>query len=381
MNSRNAHTLAPAPRSLPLIDSSRYPNGLRGVGQKLFSELALRGFGAVAPGIRHPMPEPALFSPYAESKIYGCTHYGIMIPDLPAPHHFLACAAIIGMPGMRVFDIDHAVDSDDGPRHTATIAHGTAAAVDDGFRRYSMTREMQLRDDGSHLQFGKDVTISGTYPDYRLQSQREGFEVDLELTATGDITWFSRSPIYNHIALTTRYRGQITLHGDAIPVSGLCTYEYARGISLHLQRNRVIPAKFKLPWNFFTYQTIKLDDRTQLLLAHCRFFDYPGLTSAYLVTVGSGSVRLAGDTRFRVLELQEQPGVAPDGRETRLPKTFQWDIRDPQGRSLFEINATADTPMLFGLGNGFIGGYRWEGTRDGAPASGRGYLEYVDQRG
>lgn len=63
------------------------------------------------------------------------------------------------------------------------------------------------------------------------------------------------------------------------------------------------------------YQTVNLDEYTRLLLAHRRFFDYPGLTSAYYVTIGSGSVRLAGDVRFRVLELQEQPGVALDGRE------------------------------------------------------------------
>lgn len=375
---------APLSTAVPpsnLVDSQACPQGLRGLGQAAFSNTLMRLFGVVDSGIDHPMPEPTVFPPYADSMIYGCTHYGIMIPDLPAPHHFLACAAIIGFPGMRAFDIDHAVDPDDGPRHTATLAHGTAAAVDAHFSSYSTTREMELRDDGSLLRFGKDLTISGLYPNYRLQSRREGFEVDLELTATGDITWFCRSPIYSHLALSARYRGRIALDGKPMEVSGLCTYEYARGTSLHLPRNKIIPPKFKLPWTFFTYQTIKLDDQTQLLLTHCRFFDYPALTAAWLVTIGRGSVRLPGEVRFRVLSLQDEPGVAPDGRETRLPRTFEWDIRDPQGRSLFEISATADTPMLFGLGNGFIGGYRWEGTRDGQPATGRGYLEYVDQRG
>lgn len=379
MNIPTTHTTA-TPPSLPLIDSRR-PTGLQGLGRGIFSKLVARAIGVVKPGSSHPLPEPALFSPYAESNLYGCTHYGIMIPDLPAPHHFMACATIVGFPGMRVFDIDHAVDPVDGPRHTASVAHGTAKAIAGHFRSYSMTREMELHNDGSLLRFGDEVTISGTYPDYRLQSRREGFEVDLALTATGDITWFCRSLIYNHLALTTRYRGHITVDGVATPVSGLCTYEYARGISVQLPLNRIIPPKFKLPMDFFSYQTIKLDEDTQLLLVHVRVLNYPMLTSAYLVNAGRGSVRLDGDVHFRVLELQDQPGVAPDGRETALPKTFQWDIRDPQGRSLFEINATVDTPMLFGLGNGFIGGYRWEGRRDGQPTSGRGYFEYVDQRG
>lgn len=366
--------------ALPLIDSRHHYPGWRGLRGRVFAELMGWTLGVVKAGDDYGLPESLDFPPYADSRRYGITHYGIMISDLPAPHHFLACASILGASGMRVFDIDFAVDPEDGPRHTSTLVHGTAAAVDGHFTRYSIPKDMQLNDDGSLLRFGENLEISGHYPDYRLQSQRPDFSVDLELTATGEITWFAKSAAYEHLSLLTRYRGTLTCKGETLEVSGLCSYEYARGVSPCVLSNKSLPPALKLPWDTFSYQVINLDADTQLLFAFCRADGHPLLTSAYIREAGCGARRIDGDVHFKVLSLQASPGIAPGGRETALPETFLWAVRDHEGQSLFEIRATVDTPMLFGLGQGFVGGYRWEGSRNGEAARGRGYIEYVDQR-
>lgn len=373
-------TSASTAPELPLIDSAHRHRGWRGLRGYALAKVATQILRPVEPSVRHGLPTPTIFPPYGGARRFGLMHYGIMIPDLPAPHYFMASAIILGSAGMRVFDTDFAAAPGDGPLQTATLVHGTAAAVDRHFTRYSIPRDTEWRADGSLLRLGKDLELSGRYPEFRLKSRRQDFAVDLSLTATGDVTWFAKGLFYEHIALVTRYRGTIEHKGAATEVSGLCTYEYARGTSPYLLYNRFLPKAAKLPWDVFSYQVIDLDADTQLLLAHVQVDGHPALTSAYLRIVGKCAHRLDADVHFRVLSTQARPAVAPDGSEMRLPETFAWRVRDRRGRNLFAIDATVDTPMLFGIGTGYVGGYRWEGERDGRPASGRGYIAYVDQR-
>ncbi|MDP1909271.1 MAG: hypothetical protein Q8K85_13305, partial [Hyphomicrobium sp.] len=106
--------------------------------------------------------------------------------------------------------------------------------------------------------------------------------------------------------------------------------------------------------------------------------DRPLITAVYERVAGQGSRRLDGDVRFQVLTTQAEVAVAPDGREMRLPQSFRWTITGNDGE--LDIEAHVDTPMLYGLCTGYVGGYGWEGRFKGRPVSGRGYIEYIDQR-
>lgn len=361
----------------PLPDSARPPRGLLDRIAEKFARGASSAFGVVAVGDHPPLPQPPRFSPCADSLRYGSAHYGIMIPDLPAPHHFLACASVLGMPGVRIADVDAAVGAD-GPRHTAVLVHGTAEAREPAFTAYSMKRDMELAANGSRISFGEDLEFSGVYPDFCLRSQRPDFRVDLRLSATGEYSWFAHGPLYQHISLMTRYEGQIESNGQTQSVSGLCTWEHFRSISLHLHHNRLLPRRAKLPGDFFTYQVINLDRDTQLLLTYVTALDRPLITAVYERVAGQGSRRLDGEVRFQVRTTQAEVAVAPDGSEMKLPQTFRWTVTGG-GREM-EIEAHVDTPMLYGLCTGYVGGYRWEGQFKGRPVSGRGYIEYIDQR-
>jgi hypothetical protein len=67
----------------------------------------------------------AALKPYHQAKHIGWTHYGVMIPELPAPHQFFSTMSVIGTPGALVFDTDHVFK--DSPRNNATAVMGTAA--------------------------------------------------------------------------------------------------------------------------------------------------------------------------------------------------------------------------------------------------------------
>lgn len=365
--------------ALKLINSKNKPTGMKGV----LSWIAAKGFdqaiNIIKPDFVHELPEDLSFRPYVDSKVYNCMHYGIMISDLPEPFKFMACATIIGNSGFRVFDIDHASHLH-GPKNMVTLVHGTAVSTHNGFSSYDIYQDFKYHNDGSLLKFGERAEVSGAYPNYRLQSQDQDVEVDLALTATGEITWFAKSKSYEHLSLLTRYKGTIIYQGETHHVSGLCTYEYARGVSLYSLVNKVIPFDYKVPWDFFSYQVLNLDQDTQLVMAYCEAFDYPVLASAYLRRAGQSSKGIQGTVSFEVLALDPMPKVDPDGIEMLLPQRFRWVLVDHAQDIDLEINATVDCIWVAGLGRGYVSGYAWQGLSHGKATEGRGYIEYVDVR-
>jgi hypothetical protein len=73
---------------------------------------------------RRPFDEPAIMVPNVNSKRFGWTHYGVMIPDLPERHRFFSVMSLIGATGSLAFDTDDALV--DRPRRNASVVVGTA---------------------------------------------------------------------------------------------------------------------------------------------------------------------------------------------------------------------------------------------------------------
>lgn len=324
-----------------------------------------------------PFSTPAKLVPHTDSRFYGWTHYGVMIPDLPDPHRFFSIMSVIGTPGALAFDTDHALVA--SPRGNATVVSGTAATHPRHFAGYSIARDCDMAADGSRIRFGQEVDISGSYPHYRVQARWDDFALDIELTCTDKVSWFAHNPIYDHLSLLAHYRGTVRLGTDRMDIAGPCTFEHAACVSPYLLRDRPLPERLKLPLNFFTYQIINFPDGVQLLMTQVMVLGRPIITAAYLRSNDSYS-RTLRDASFEVLEYQPEPARAPDGKLMRLPQVFRWRVRDA-GRVVLDLTGTVDTPMTYGLGSGYVGGYRYEGLRDGVPVSGPGYIEFIDRRG
>lgn len=349
---------------------------VRGIGGFLFGPVASRLLGATSYQPR-PLPSPAVFAPPSASRFRrGMVHYGIMIPDLPAPHLFMANMTNIGYSGFKAWDDDAALQGT--ARTTATVGHGTAATTHDPFSSHGAT-DSEFAGDGSQLRFGENFTISGLYPDYHLNTARPGFAVDLTLTATGEVTWFAKSPMYKHISLLTRYRGAIVHDGTRTEVAGLCTFEYGSGYHPGMISSRPLPPKVKIPYDLFTYHVLNLDADTQLLLAGMGMFgDRPAIVSAYLRTAGAGVRRLGSSVRFEVTQYRAEPTLSPDGTPMTVPVSFTWSIREGE-TTVATVHGLVDTQWLYaGMGN--IAGYAYEGRFEGRAVTGRGYLEYSDRR-
>ena len=323
-----------------------------------------------------PFSAPAKLVPHTNSRLYGWTHYGVMIPDLPAPHRFFSIMAVIGTPGALAFDTDHALV--DTPRNNATMVSGTAATYPGHFGGYSIPRDCDMAADGSRVRFGQEVKISGIYPHYRVQAHWSNFTLDIVITCTDKASWFIRSPVYDHLSLLSHYQGTVSIGEVQQDIAGACTFEHAACISPYLLSDRKLPERFKLPLDFFTYQIINFPDGVQLLLNKTMVSGHPLLTAAYFRSNESYS-RTLHDVSLEVLEYQPEPACVPDGKLMRLPLVFRWLVQEA-GEVILDLICTIDTPMTYGLGSGYVGGYQFEGKRNGEMISGPGYIEYIDRR-
>ncbi|CAM3974906.1 DUF6670 family protein [Smaragdicoccus niigatensis] len=328
--------------------------------------------GSAIRATNRPFTQTSILKPHVGGHRYGWTHYGVMIPDLPEPHRYFSTMIIAGLPGATAFDNDNGVTT--SPRDTVTVSVSTAAPGAAFYRAYSMTEQCDLRADGSVLDFGKDVVISGTYPNFEVSVRAENFAAELHLRGTGQVAWFARMPIYDHLSLCVEYDGWISVGNDRTEVSGVGTFEYAACVGMHGLLDRQLTASNKAPLDFFTYQVIAIGERAQLLLADVHAMGEPLVTVAYHRAVGEPTWVTHRDVRFEVVEYAAETTVDPYGNHMRLPVRFRWTAG-----SELTVDGVVDSPPRFGVGLGYILGYRCQGTYRGTSFEARGYMEYIDK--
>lgn len=330
----------------------------------LLSAAAVRRTGEV-------FDRPRMLAPHVGGRRYGWTHYGVMIPDLPEPHRYFSIMVIAGLPGATAFDNDDAVVI--SPRDTVTVSASTAAEGASYYGAHSMTRDCDLRADGSLLDFGGGVVISGRYPEFRVHVRAGDFTADLRLRCTGEVAWFARSVAYDHLSLFVAYDGWVAVADQRTTVSGLGTFEYAACLGLHGLVDRELSPSTKAPIDFFSYHVISVDETSQLLLADVHICGAPLATMAYFRSLVDDTWVTHTGVRFEVTEYADEPVTDASGRLMRLPTRFTWTAGD-----VLTVHGSVDSPPRFGVGRGYIIGYSCEGEYRGRQFQTRGYMEYID---
>ncbi len=304
-----------------------------------------------------PFASPVAMTPRVEERWSSWTHYGVMVPGLPEPHRWFGVMAILGTSGAACFDDDSRIV--DTPRDTAYLVAGTAR--DGGASSFSMARECELGP--SHLRFGDELRIDGSVPRVRV---RRG-EVDLRLEVSDKVAYFSRIPgVYDHWSLLASYEGTV----GELPVAGLCTYEYARGAGPYTFARKPVPRWLRAPIRSFTYQVLNLSGTEQLLLTAA------GPARGKHVHEGAWERSLSsygGMHREVTYAVQDD---APLGGMP-LPAAWTWSVRD-KGVELAALRCVASGDWIAGLGSGYVGSFRYEGTYRGREVGGLGYVEAIE---
>lgn len=322
-----------------------------------------------------PFSEPDIIRPRTQEKFYTWTHYGIFFPLLPEPHHYLNIMILLGTPGALAFDHDDITLGD--PRQTATLFSSTAAVDEHLLKAYIIPEQTNIQENGSLIELGEEVSISGTLPNIHLQGAYHGLSFDFELDVSKQISWFIKTPIYDHFSLLANFKGQLEYKGQVTPAEGLCTYEYARATGAHGLVKKLLPEAYKLPLDFFTYQIINLNETTQLLLTKADILGQPAAYSLH-VRHTDKAAEIYTNVEFKVIAHQVDDYVSPSGKKMRLPQLFSWSVKDDSNQKVLEITAEIDSPYRYGHGIGYASAYTFTGEYRNHPIHGRGYIEYID---
>ncbi|MFI8033745.1 DUF6670 family protein [Acinetobacter sp. ABJ_C3_5] len=322
-----------------------------------------------------PFSTPEIIRPRTEEKFYTWTHYGIFFPLLPEPHRYLNIMILLGTPGALAFDHDDITVGD--PRQSATFFSSTAAVDEHLLKAYIMPETANIQEDGTLIELGEEVSIQGTLPHIQLKGAYHGLSFEFELDVSDQISWFIKTPIYDHFSLLARFKGQLEYKGKKTPAEGLCTYEYARATGAHGIVKKLLPEPYKLPLDFFTYQIINLTETTQLLLTKADILGQPAAYSLH-VRHTDKPAEVYTDVEFKVITHQPDRHVSPSGKNMYLPQQFSWSVKDNAGQKVLEIIAEIDSPFRYGHGVGYASAYTYTGEYLGQPVQGRGYIEYVD---
>ncbi|WP_408066073.1 DUF6670 family protein [[Mycobacterium] zoologicum] len=321
------------------------------------------------------LPAGYRMRPHLDSRLWAWTHFGVFVPRLPDPYRYINTMTLLGATGTEIFDNDALAAPD--VRNTSTVFSSTAYADQHHYRAYDAATECAFADDGSMLRWGDDLELDIRLPEVRVRGRYATFSLDLDLTVTRQASFFVDTPIYQHLSLLAPYRGTITDGAGETAIRGLGTFEYARCAGHQGLSRKPVPARLKLPVDFFTYQVLQLDDRTQLLLTKVSARGHTACLLAHLRVLG-GETTVFDDVDFDVT-YQDEPAVDRWGRRMRLPAGLRWVVRD-RGQEILTVDGAVDSPMRFGHGRGYSGAYSYTAKFRGEPVEGSGYIEWVDVR-
>jgi hypothetical protein len=298
---------------------------------------------------------------------FGIVHYGIMVPDLPEPFRFFDAIVILGTAHAPVFGKRSLAAG--APEDSAWVLTGSAATPD-GLEQYSITDQCELSADGTHLRFDDQLVIDRTTSQITLSARRPEARVELTLTPTSAVSHFAHIPgVYDHWSVLCEAEGTFTAGSDSFTRKTLCTYEYARAMNL------------PLPFLFFTYQILNIDEQTQVLMSEV--LGPAGLPVHRIVYIrrvdGTATTHTRG-YKHTVGEYCPDPLTTPDGHNMRMPKRFGWRVAGDDGADLVTVDGTCNDDFAYGLGTGYVGSYRYTGRFRGAPITGTGYIEWIDRR-
>lgn len=353
----------------------------RTVQQKVkyrLGQMSAQLLGAVPPHIQSQLPREYNFDAHVFHKQFGSTHYGVMIPDLPEPYRYLSYASVIGDVGAKITKVSSKL-STLAPDNIATLVHGTALSDDqEAYHIYDIQNQLRFQQSPFRIDFSEDSSLFEEDGHYRLVSNVQNLNVDLHLSPTQALTWFSHSSFYQHFSLLMQYTGTITQHGQSIEVQGLCTLEHWKAISLSLLPQKFLPQNLTLPLTSFSYQVINLNAEEQLVLAFVGALGQPAYTAVSYRHIDGTSIQY-DQANFEVVALKTEQLMTPDGYAMEVPQSFRW-VAHHAGKQVLDILAVVDTPYCYGLAAGYVSSYQWMGEFKQEKAEGRGYLEFIDRR-
>ena len=294
-------------------------------------------------------------------------HQGLMIPNLPAPLHYLNFLTMIGQPNIPMIRNPYAIKTT--ALDTVTVISSSSPHMLGHFKYYSIQQDCQLND--GDYRFGNKERLSGSFPNFHLTRQDDELAINLNIHIKPIISHFTklRLGLFDHWSLLCQCTGEVKYKGQVYAIDQMGSFEYARAINIPY-----------LPLCFFTYQIINLQDKRQLLLAQIRNnFNQIVQSRIYLRDETSCSAVMFDEGVYFKVHRVYPKVTTPNRQEMYLPREFEWHFSNAE--TTIHIYAQSRGDFKFGLAAGYVGSFTYQlHINDYREEGSAGYCEYIDCR-
>ena len=304
---------------------------------------------------------------HAQQGRYKIIHQALKIPNLPAPLHYLNFYNLIGQPQAPIFQQSHLHIT--RPLDVATVLVSTSLHSVGHFHAYDIEQQCHFKD--TVFDFETREHLSGQLDHLHLVRQDDelSFDLSIQPLEKGHSMYQLPWSLGQFWSINCQCRGQLQQAGTLYEIDQIGVFEYAR--SIHFAY---------LPFAFYTYQLIQLNDHQQIILLQLRNpLNSILYSKCYLKDLKTHDVRVyAHHVEFTTTRLY--PIVqTPNHQSMYLPRNFKWSVKTKDIE--LQIQAEARGDFKFGLGAGFVGSFSYQVDLNGKVFQGEhGYCEYIDCR-
>lgn len=305
---------------------------------------------------------------HAQKGRYKLIHQGLIIPNLPAPLHYLNFISVMGQPNIPILRNESAIQTT--ALDTVSLISSVSPHMVGQLNSYSIKNECNFRT--QYFQFAEREIISGHFPQFRIQREDNELSFDLSIHTSDIISYFTklRMGMADHWSILCQCEGEVIYKKQKIKIQQMGCFEYARSIQFAY-----------LPLAFFTYQVMNLANNRQLLLAQIRNpFNRILQSRLYLRDAQTGQTEMFDqNVHFKVHRVYPKVQT-PNGKSMYLPREFEWSYIGKDGTSIF-VQAQSRGDFKFGLAAGYVGSFKYQIKINNHEETGEsGYCEYVDCR-
>lgn len=305
---------------------------------------------------------------HAPKGRFKLIYHGLILPNLPAPLHFLNFLSFIGQSKIPLFYNPKLIQTT--ALDTATVMAAISPHQANCLKNYSIEQQCSIQN--NHYNFDQFDQWSGNFPNFQIKRFDQELEVQLEVKTTSVVSHFVplKWNLFEHWSILCTCEGKIKYQNQHYQIEATGSFDYARAANIPY-----------LPLAYYVHQVINLDQSTQIILRHVRNqWDQIIFSKIYIRNVNGETDLLTKDVHFHVQRVFPKIQT-PAAHTMYLPREFVWIVKDHDQKIIFQLTGQSRGDFKFGVGTGYAGSFRYQiKCQDQYYEGESGYCEYIDLR-
>ncbi len=300
----------------------------------------------------------------AQQGLYQVVYHNLILPNLPAPLHYLNFMCLMGRPRLAI--TPHNQIGQSPPHNHAHIMLSSSPNLMQYQQNYALHEACQF--DSTRWKFAQIDQIDIQSPHWHFYHKQDGFMLDLAVQAHLPSAWLiSHWGMAQAWSAAVDCSGQLHYQGQQYAIQANGCLNYARALPLPLW-----------PIYFYCLQVVQLDTM-QVVLLQMRNQWNQIINSQLAIRDELGQLLLKRQVKFHIQRVYPK-SMTPNGQCMYLPREFSW-VCVEDGKPLLELHGYSRGDFKYGLGAGYVGSFRFELCFAGQDYSGEAaYCEYIDCR-